>query len=55
MKNKDSILAKIWLKIICILVAPAAVIHIAYQVWYFKNYMIKGGPKSKPEEKQEPQ
>lgn len=53
MKNKDSILAKIWLKIICILVAPAAAIHIAYQVWYFKNYMIKGGPEETPKEKQQ--
>lgn len=40
-------LKKLKLGIICILVAPAAAIHIAYQVWYFKNYMIKSGPEEK--------
>lgn len=37
MKKLKSILKKIRDAIICIVVAPAAVIHIAYQVWYFRE------------------
>ena len=33
------LLKKIRDAIICIVVAPAAVIHIAYQVWYFREYL----------------
>ena len=33
------LLKKIRDAIICIIVTPAAVIHIAYQVWYFREYL----------------
>ena len=38
---------KFWKKIrdaiICIVVAPAAAIHIAYQVWYFRDTYLRSG------------
>lgn len=30
--------------IIYLLVAPAAIIHTAYQVWYFREFYLKSGP-----------
>lgn len=29
--------------IILIIVAPAAVIHTTYRLWYFKNFVLKSG------------
>lgn len=43
MKKLKSILKKIRDAVICIVVAPAAVIHIAYQVWYFRDTYLKSG------------
>jgi hypothetical protein len=43
------ILKKIRDAIICIIVTPAAVIHIAYQVWYFREYL--NSLAAKPSEK----
>lgn len=37
------ILKDIGFGLIAIIVAPAAVIHIAYRHWYFKNYIL-GSP-----------
>ncbi len=36
-------LKKIKHAIIYIIVAPAAAIHIAYQVWYFREFCLKSG------------
>ena len=30
--------------IIYLFVAPAAIIHTAYQVWYFREFYLKSGP-----------
>lgn len=30
--------------IIYLFVAPAAIIHAAYQVWYFREFYLKSGP-----------
>ena len=49
MKKLKSILKKIRDAIICIIVTPAAVIHIAYQVWYFREYL--NSLAAKPSEK----
>jgi hypothetical protein len=35
-------LFNIWTAFILILVAPAAIIHIWYQVWYFRHFVLKG-------------
>lgn len=56
MKN---LLKNIGYAVICIIVAPAAVIHIAYRTWYFRHFVIgpasrKGSGQAKPSKSPEP-
>lgn len=56
MKN---LLKNIGYAVICIIAAPAAVIHIAYCTWYFKHFMIgpanrKGSRQAKPAKSPKP-
>jgi hypothetical protein len=48
-QKMKKILKKIRDAIICIIVTPAAAIHIAYQVWYFREYL--NSLAAKPSEK----
>jgi hypothetical protein len=42
MKSIKKTLFKIWTIIVVIMVAPAAIIHIWYQVWYSRHFLLKG-------------
>lgn len=39
-----SIIRKIKHGIIYLVAAPAAIIHMAYQVWYCREFCLKSGP-----------
>ena len=48
-----NILKNIGYAVICVIVAPAAVIHTAYRAWYFRRFVIgqasrKGSKEAKP-------
>ena len=54
MKTIKNILKNIGYGIMLIFVAPAAVIHIAYRIWYFKHFILRQNGQSNIEiEKQE--
>jgi hypothetical protein len=42
MKEIKKIFSTIGLILLAIVVYPAMIIHNAYQVWYFKNYLLNG-------------
>lgn len=41
-KALKNVFSWIGLSLLAIVVFPAMVVHSAYQVWYFKNYLLNG-------------